>query len=272
MLHLLKRHPFPVIAHFDWCLVLTYALPAEALAPLLPPGLTLDTYTHPVTGESHAFIACAFVQTTALRPAHFPAFLGQSFFLAGFRIFTRFKRRDGITLRGLKILRSLTNKPLMARTGNLLTHYNYGLANTRIQKSPSTLDIRVDALKFDISLDLTADLSASEAPLPETSVFKSHVESRKFQGPMPFTFDHEHQTNSIIVIKGTRQAWSPRPVFAQVRQNTFFDSLNLSHANPRLSSVFYIEHIPYRWERGIRHPLPSQPTPQSDDAQAIDDE
>jgi hypothetical protein len=140
MLHLLKRHPFPVIAHFDWCLVLTYALPADA-------------------------------------------------------------------------------------------------------------------------------------PLPPSSVFTSHQESRKFQGPVPFTFDHEPQTNSIIVIKGARQDWSPRPVTAAIRQNTFLDSLNLSHANPRLSSVFYIEHINYRWERGKRHPLPAQPTPHAhDNTPAIDDE
>jgi hypothetical protein len=41
MLHLLKRHPFPVKAFFRQSLVLTYAFPQELLHPLLPPGLGL---------------------------------------------------------------------------------------------------------------------------------------------------------------------------------------------------------------------------------------
>jgi hypothetical protein len=36
MLYSLKRHPIPVQAWFDFSLVLTYALPAEILAPHLP--------------------------------------------------------------------------------------------------------------------------------------------------------------------------------------------------------------------------------------------
>ena len=44
MLYALKRHPLPIRAFFRHCLVLTYALPAKLLEPLLPPGLTLDTY------------------------------------------------------------------------------------------------------------------------------------------------------------------------------------------------------------------------------------
>jgi hypothetical protein len=36
--HLLRRHPFPVVAHFDTSLVLTYAFPARVLEPLLPPA------------------------------------------------------------------------------------------------------------------------------------------------------------------------------------------------------------------------------------------
>ena len=67
MIHLLKRHPFPVVARFDRVLALSYALPAAVLEPLLPPGLTLDTY-----GE-HGFLTIALVQTRGLRPAGLPA-------------------------------------------------------------------------------------------------------------------------------------------------------------------------------------------------------
>ena len=44
MLHLLKRHPLPVVAFFRHSLVLTFAYPQKLLQPLVPPGLVLDTY------------------------------------------------------------------------------------------------------------------------------------------------------------------------------------------------------------------------------------
>lgn len=80
ILHRLKRHPFPVSAFFRHSLVLTYALPHQVLRPLLPRGLTLDTF------GDFGFVAIAMVQTEKLRPTFLPEFLGQNFFLCGYRI------------------------------------------------------------------------------------------------------------------------------------------------------------------------------------------
>src|SRR5215218_9000139 len=100
MLHWLKRHPIPIRAFFRHCLVLTYAYPEALLRPLLPRGLTVDTY------RGLGFVAIAMVQTEGLRPVGAPAALGQDFFLTGYRIFSRFRTRSGRSLRGLRILRS----------------------------------------------------------------------------------------------------------------------------------------------------------------------
>ena len=75
MMHLLKRHPIPIVAWFEDSLVLTYALPRERLRPLLPPGLELDGL------GDFGFLAVALVQTRGLRPAGFPAICGQDFSL-----------------------------------------------------------------------------------------------------------------------------------------------------------------------------------------------
>src|SRR2546427_4401923 len=114
MLHLLKRHPFPVSAFFRHSLVLTYAFPPDILQPLLPPGLVLDTY------RDSAFLAIALVQTENLRPSFLPAAMGRDFFLSGYRIFTRLAGGAN-SKRGLRILRSDTDHPWMVRSGNLLT-------------------------------------------------------------------------------------------------------------------------------------------------------
>src|SRR5215217_1657611 len=123
MLYRLRRHPIPIKAHFTSSLVLTYAFPEDLLRPLLPPGVSL--YGH----DGWGFLAIAMVQTRALRPAFLPEALGCSFFLSGFRIFSQFTTASGRTLKGLRILRSYTDRSLMLWGGNLLTRYGYRQAH-----------------------------------------------------------------------------------------------------------------------------------------------
>src|SRR4029077_20150580 len=100
-------HPLPTRTTLHDCITLTYALPAAVLRPMLPPGLELETI-----GDD-GFVAVAVVQAHGLRPAGLPASLGQDFFLSVYRIFTRFCNADGRSLRGLRILRSDTDRKLM---------------------------------------------------------------------------------------------------------------------------------------------------------------
>src|SRR5262249_24441403 len=137
VLYFLQRHPIPVKAFFRHSLVLTYAFPKDLLEPLLPPGLILDAY------GDYGFLAIAMVQTEHLRPEFMPEFMGQNFFLTGYRIFARFKTRSGQTLRGLRILRSDTDNGLMAFSGNLLTHYHYRKANVTMTATNGVLDIAI---------------------------------------------------------------------------------------------------------------------------------
>src|SRR6185295_13091054 len=105
MLSFLKNHPFAVEAFFDSSLVLTFAVPKEGLEYLIPECLELDTFNN-----QFGFIAIAMVQTKKLRPRGFPKFLGNDFFLIGYRIFVRYSNSTGKKLRGLYIIKSETNK------------------------------------------------------------------------------------------------------------------------------------------------------------------
>src|SRR3984957_14742904 len=135
--HLLQRHAFAIKARLAASLVLAYALPAEVLKPLLAPGLKLDTY-----GDL-GFLAIALVETRALRPAFLPEAMGLHFFLAGYRIFTRYQTPSGRTLRGLRILRSDTDRRSMAVFGNLLTHYGYERSRCEVSRSESTFAVGI---------------------------------------------------------------------------------------------------------------------------------
>jgi len=219
MLHLLRRHPLAVRAHFRHVVVLTYAFPAHALHPLLPAALQLDTFC---AEEELGFLAIALVQTEDLRPALLPACLGQDFFLSGYRIFARFNAEQGARLRGLKILRSDTDRRLMVCAGNALTHYNYHLCRAHLAESATHLDLSVQTPGG--AADLELQVALAEAPaLPVGSPFSNWAQARRYAGPLPYTFDYEPETHSVVRILGVRTCWTPTPVEVCVRRCTFLD-------------------------------------------------
>lgn len=249
MLYLLQRHSLAIKAHLRASLVLAYAVPARVLLPLLPPGLTLDTY------GDFGFQAVALVETRDLRPAFLPAGLGMNFFLSGYRIFTRYQTRAGRTLRGLRILRSDTDRLLMQFFGNLLTHYHYEYSRCRVQRTEQKYEVEVTTPQGRANLHVEADMSTQEARLPQGSPFGDFTEARKFAGPLPFTFDYEKQTHSIIRVEGVRQRWEPRPVSVTVHRNAFIEQDPFRFTGAVLANAFYLEDVPYAWRPGIREKL-----------------
>lgn len=242
MLHRLRRHPFPVRAHFDTSLVLTYALPRRYLEPFLYPGLELDLE------DDLGFVAIALVRTKALRPEGFPAWAGQNFFLSGYRIFTRFTTPAGRRLRGLRILRSDTDSWLMVLLGNLMTHYRYHKVQVLQERSQNHLRLCVRSRDGWTDLDVTFDVNSEK--LPQGTIFKDWRHARKYAGPLPFTFSFEKETQKMVVVQGQRQHWEPRGIEARVDKVSFFDQPAFHGANPLLVNAFMTENIPYRWERG----------------------
>jgi hypothetical protein len=75
----LKRHPFPVDAHFERVVAVSFAFPEAILRSLVPEPLEIDTHA------GFGFVTAAMVCTRNLRPTGFPTCLGQDFFLAGYR-------------------------------------------------------------------------------------------------------------------------------------------------------------------------------------------
>ena len=160
----LRRHPFPVLAWFERVVAVSFAFPETTLRPLVSNGLAIDTF------EGLGFVTVAMVWTKNLRPAGFPQFLGQDFFLSGYRIFTRLN--DGERrLRGLQILRSETDRRRMVTMGNLMTHYHYRQVNVRIHESAGQTRVETSLADGSPSLDLTFAPSDETSPLPEESPF-----------------------------------------------------------------------------------------------------
>ncbi|HEX9825524.1 MAG TPA: DUF2071 domain-containing protein [Flavobacteriaceae bacterium] len=239
MLTFLKNHPFAVEAHFESSLVLTFAVPKEQLQNLIPECLRLDTFQ-----DKWAFLAIAMVQTKDLRPKGFPKFMGNDFFLVGYRVFVRYQTNQGKNLRGLYILKSETNKKKMAFMGNIFTHYNYKTTDINQTENTKTKIIESSKSNFKITLDTLE----KEIALPKYSPFKDWKEARKFAGPLPFTFTYNSTTKEVLIIEGVRQNWNPNPVKIIDYNFSFLNSINLN--NPILANAFIINDIPYYWKKG----------------------
>jgi hypothetical protein len=235
----LKDHPFAVEAFFESSLVLTFAVPKEELQNLIPDCLQLDTYQ-----DQWAFVAVAMVQTKNLRPKGFPKFMGNNFFLIGYRVFVRYTNNAGKRLRGLYILKSETNKKKMEFMGNLFTHYNYTTTDITEFEQKNTKTITSNKSNFNITIGNTAD----NIPLPQHSPFPDWAAARRFAGPLPFTFTYNKETKEVLIIEGVRQNWTPSPVKVIDYSFDFLNTLKLE--NPVLANAFIIKNIPYYWKKG----------------------
>lgn len=239
----LKNHPFAVEAFFESSLVLTFAVPKEELAPIIPECLTLDTFDN-----RWAFVAVAMVQTKGLRPKGFPKFLGNDFFLMGYRIFVRYTNRVGKRLRGLYILQSQTDQKKMEWLGNLFTHYQY--TTTDIQQA--TNDHRREITSVQSGFRVVIETDSPAVSLPPDSPFADWKEARRFAGPLPFTFTYQSATREVLIIEGVREDWHPKPVKVIDYHIPFLNQLRLKET--ALANAFIVHDIPYYWKKGYQEP------------------
>ncbi len=239
MLSFLKNHPFAVEAFFESSLVLTFAVSKVQLESHIPECLQLDTLN-----DKWAFLAIAMVQTKGLRPKGFPRFLGNDFFLIGYRVFVRYTNKSGKNLRGLYILKSETNRKKMEFLGNIFTHYKYTTTDITQNEQGDFKQIISTNSKFKITIDKTEN----DILLPANSPFTDWKEARRFAGPLPFTFTYNSTTKEVLIIEGVRQNWTPNPVKVIDYDFGFLKSLSLE--NPVLANAFVIKDVPYYWKKG----------------------
>ncbi|WCL48866.1 DUF2071 domain-containing protein [Leptospira sp. GIMC2001] len=260
MLDFLKNHPFPIAADFDHSIVLTFAIPLEELEPFVPKPLTIDSYQN-----KYGFLAIAMVKTRNLRYKGLPRFMGNDFYLIGYRIFVKYKNLEAKNRRGLYILKSETNRKKMEFLGNIFTHYNYSTRD--IQESQYTkswsdtshhhdlqlrskvdksIEIRSLQSQFHIIIYKTKD---DMVELPKNSPFPNWQEARKFAGPMPFTFSMIPNSRKIVIIEGVRENWKPKPIHVERYDIDFLTQKQFKSSV--LANAFIIEDVSYHWKKGI---------------------
>lgn len=236
----LSEHPFAVKAHFKQSVVATFSAPVKELRHLVPAPLELDTLN-----GTHGFIAAAMVQTKHLRPAFLPKYMGNDFFLVGYRVFVTYTTSEGKRLRGLYILKSLTDKRKMKLLGNFFTHYNYSKIDVEQVVANNTYEVKslLGGVHFKSNVD-----EGIEVRLPVESPFDNWQQARRFAGPLPFTFTVNQSNKTTTIVKGLRQNWKPKPIVIRVASFDFVNALGVPSL--KLASGFSVSNIDYKWEKG----------------------
>jgi hypothetical protein len=126
---------------------------------------------------------------------------------------------------------------------------------TKVCASEGRLEIHIKTPEARADLDVVADLTAACDEPPPGSPFTGLRQARQFAGPLPFTFDYENETHSIVLIEGVRKNWKPRPVQVNVLNASFLKNGPFRVATPVLANAFYVADIPYEWKRGRRENL-----------------
>jgi uncharacterized protein YqjF (DUF2071 family) len=238
-LNIIKPHPFAVEAFFEKSIVLTFAVPKADLQAMLPPCLELDTFD-----DTYGFVAMAMVATKYLRPKGFPQFLGNDFFLIGYRIFVRYTNNEGKRLRGLYILKSETDKLKMEFLGNIFTKYQYTTTDIVCTETADKITVFSEQSGFDILLN-TAE---TEVALPTESPFADWAAARRFAGPLPFTFSYAADKNEVLIVQGMREDWKPQPIVVESFKIDYLNTLPIT--SYRLANAFIVKNIPYHWQKG----------------------
>jgi hypothetical protein len=145
----------------------------------------------------------------------------------------------------------------MVSAGNVLTHYQYRLCQAQLSERPGEIEWNIRTPRQEADLQVIAHIGDAPALLPAGSPFLNLKDARRFAGPLPYTFDYEPETHSIIRIQGVRREWHPKPVTVEVLQSTFLRQEPFCRATPILANAFHVHDVPYRWNRGIRTPLES---------------
>lgn len=137
-------------------------------------------------------------------------------------------------------MHSDTSSRALALTGNVFTRYGWNYVTVETRVAGARYEVRTPSLHLVARLDRGA--------LPPDSPFTDLDDARRFAGPMPYTFEHEPETSSLVVVRGNRDRWTPRPVEVDVIRCDFC-------TGGTLASAFVVEDVEYRWNRGRREKI-----------------
>lgn len=232
-----QKNPLTVIGKLDRCWLFTYRTSARLARSLLPQPL------EPVTHAGYAFWNIVVCHISAMRPRHFPAFLGIGYWHLAYRLYVRLPLAQNKAIEGLYFLRSECDHRVMELLGNLLTDFRFHAAQLWIQQDQEALEIHVESPDAPAYARLLPDVAPQHDP---RSAFASLDEAATFLKYKPYgiSVDQAGRAN-VVHITRDELAWRSRLVRVAAADWAFFCSQDVE---PEI--CYEVEPIFYQWDRG----------------------
>ena len=230
MLDALKTLPVSYVGQLHDVELVQFSLDPEEVAPHLPARLALRTF------GGRAMVSLVNVRLRGMRPSFAPPLLTFSYRHVAFRLLVDDRELDPArAAHGIFFLRSFTDRPLLARAGNLLTHYR--LHPAEVRAGEACLTVR----------EKGRYLSYGKGQSGNPGIFGSWDEARTVLQSLDRAYAVDPRER-IWRTRILRPDWPLEPLPVASFATDFF-------ATARLECAFRVpEVIPYRWLAPVRVP------------------
>ena len=183
-----------------------------------------------------------------------------NFYQCTYRAHVTYTDFRGRTMRGCYFVRSETNSHMMSLVANMLPEFRAHRCNTY----PILMARRDDHLCLTVdtaddpggNLVLVSDTANPQASMPETSVFSSTEEARRFIVDFYDAFAYHPETNEVLILKIDRGDWNIRIIEPIDYYLGYFNNGPFHSENAELDSIFYFQDCPYRWLPLLKERIP----------------
>ncbi len=220
-----------------------YAVPAEALAKLLPRPLKPDVH------KGSAWIQVLVSSLRDLRPRGMPSLFGANFCQVSYRAAVRYRGADGRPRRGGFFTRSDTNDAVMRAVGNRLAEFkfhDFGAVTMTMLREGEKLIVGIEPERPGGALVAVVPTAPLPAP-PRGSAWTSLADLHEPLVECYDAFGVDAASGHVYVLTIDRDPWNA--VFVQPKEiySEYFDTGPLGGIGARLDSVLHIRQCEYRW-------------------------
>jgi hypothetical protein len=217
------------------CWLFVYRAPAESVAALLPRTM------EPVTKGGFAFWNIVVCRLEGIRPVPLPAAIGLGYWHVAYRIHVRTFKESGEAIEGLFFVRSDSDRRVMALAGNLLTDFNFHLAQVHVVAAPAGVSATI------VSPEAAATFEIDRVSLPQLtpgSPFDSlEAAARALEYEPAALSGHGEDAVSVSAVRRDAACWRWKPVAVTHARWQFFDGRDTA-----LELCYEVEPIDYLWE------------------------
>jgi uncharacterized protein YqjF (DUF2071 family) len=239
------RLPFTMKTVFQDSFLLTFAVPPERLAALLPPCV------HPYVRDGHSYVSILIANMRGMRPQGVPEFLGTNYYQIVYRAVVRLYDVEGREYPGVFFLRSDSNDPVMSFFGNRLTEFRFHYFHTgAINMVERNGDMLITVETRDKGGDLIAHLYTHGAAdsLPPSAGFASVREEKDTLVQLFHAFAYDPERELVYDLEIERGEWRLQRLEMLDCFSAFFMEQPFTRIEAESVSSVYIHECSYIWK------------------------